>query len=280
MIPQHEPGRAPRQATNANGADASRSLLTLRQAARLTGVRRRALRERVQRGQVAVRVLRTGRKTKLRLTPDALTAAGLLPGSVPPENPPAAGSDLSAVALLDLVREQNARIASLQEQRFQLAGQLGAALERTRTLEDRVHALTAAAHSSTAVARSAIDIEDRAPDVAPSGATTASQTRPRTAGRAATTAPPDGRSQQSPPGGADENAEPDPRRPSRAGANRRSRWPQRMVAVVRRRAAGVAAARRPLSSDPSPLSAPPPDQPSLAGPRPRPGPRPGDRGAP
>jgi hypothetical protein len=117
-------------------------LLSLRQAATLAGVPRRALRARVRRGEIPVRVIGKGRAAKLRLTPAALAGAGLLGDEiavVTPDAPPAAAGDLGA--LLELVREQGARIAALEDQRFQLAGQFGAAVERVRALEERLVAL-------------------------------------------------------------------------------------------------------------------------------------------
>ncbi len=148
IAPVTSSSRAPRDASTppAIAPGDTASLLTLRQAAQLSGVRRRALRERVRRGQLAVRVLGKGRGAKLRVTADALAAAGLLPDEPPdlgkPTDQPAAdpdrGGTLPAAALLELVREQNVRIATLEEQRFQLAGQLGAALERVHGLEARI----------------------------------------------------------------------------------------------------------------------------------------------
>jgi hypothetical protein len=113
-------------------------LLTLSEAARLTGVRKRTLREGIQRGQIAIRVLGKGRDRKLRLTESALVEAGLLGRNRSGDAIPADGN---VAALVELLREQNARLAAIEEQRFQFAGQLGAALERVRSLEERVFEL-------------------------------------------------------------------------------------------------------------------------------------------
>lgn len=113
-------------------------LLTLREAAKLTGFRRKVLRARVTRGDVAVRMVGSGRAAKVRLTESALVEAGLLSG----ELATVATSD-EVTDLIRLVREQQARITSLEDQRFQLAGQLGASLERTLALQDQLIALTA-----------------------------------------------------------------------------------------------------------------------------------------
>ncbi|CAA9522598.1 MAG: hypothetical protein AVDCRST_MAG73-262 [uncultured Thermomicrobiales bacterium] len=130
-------------------------LLTLREAAALTGVRRSVLRERIRRGHVPVRVLGKGTKAKLRLTADGLISAGLLLPDGPRSAgigvlraPPSVEADPPSelVSLIGLVRDQGARIAALEEQRFQLAGQLGAAMERARLLEERLAALTEGRH--------------------------------------------------------------------------------------------------------------------------------------
>src|SRR5262249_23766618 len=113
-------------------------LLTLSEAARLTGVRKRTLRERIQHGQIAIRVLGKGSDRKLRLTESALIEAGLLGRNGRADTIP---TDGHVAALAELLREQNARLAAIEEQRLQFAGQLGAALERVRSLEERVFEL-------------------------------------------------------------------------------------------------------------------------------------------
>jgi excisionase family DNA binding protein len=110
-------------------------LLTVGEAARLVGLGKRTLRERIHRGQIAVRIVGEGRKTKIRLTESALAEAGLLRRSASRETPPVDGN---VTALAEVLREQNARLAAIEEQRLQFAGQLGAALERVRSLEARV----------------------------------------------------------------------------------------------------------------------------------------------
>jgi hypothetical protein len=116
---------------------AKQTLLTLREAAEIAGVRRKEIRDRVARGEIAVRVLGTGRGAKLRLTESALADAGLIAGELAPIGTSGELSDL-----IQLVREQQARITALEEQRFQIAGQLGASLERTLALQNQLIELT------------------------------------------------------------------------------------------------------------------------------------------
>jgi hypothetical protein len=122
----------------------SQQLLSIRQAAELTGLRRKVIRDRVTRGDVNVRVIGSGRGAKVRLTEDALVEAGLLAGK-----PSLAAKTDELGELVRLVREQQARLNVLEDQRFQLAGQLGAALERTLALQNQLLELTASvqAHS-------------------------------------------------------------------------------------------------------------------------------------
>jgi len=121
----------------------------LRDAATLTGVPRRDLRARVQRGEIAVRLVGGGASPKLRLTAAALAEAGLLGdnvGIIPRgtlATPSAVPTIPELTALVDMVRAQGARISALEDQRFHLALQLGAAMERAHAMEGRVHALTA-----------------------------------------------------------------------------------------------------------------------------------------
>lgn len=126
-------------------ADSAQRLLSLREAAELTGLRRGALKRRVRRGDVAVRVIGKGRSAKLRLTTNALADAGLLThGDERVTSPPTGASiDRTLNPLLEVIREQGTRIAALEEQRFQLAAQLGAAMERARLAEDRLRQLAA-----------------------------------------------------------------------------------------------------------------------------------------
>ena len=121
-------------------------LLSLREAAKLTGVRQDALERRIRQGQIGVRILGKGKSAKLRVTAAALGEAGLLPEveaasatGLPRTNGSATATDLAP--LLAMIREQGARIAALEEQRFQLAGELGAAIERARLVEEQMRAL-------------------------------------------------------------------------------------------------------------------------------------------
>src|SRR5262245_56894714 len=112
---------------------AHQQLFSIRQASELTGLRRKIIRDRVTRGDISVRMLGSGRNAKLRLTESALVEAGLLARSAPV----AVKSD-EVTDLVRLVREQQTRITSLEDQRFHLAGQLGAALERTLALQNQL----------------------------------------------------------------------------------------------------------------------------------------------
>lgn len=104
--------------------------LTLGEAARLTGMPKAYLRELVEAGRLAVHLVPGNGQVKHRVSRTGLIEAGLIPNQVVPPR-----SDLSD--LITLVREQSARIATLEDQRFQLGAQLGAALERIAALEDR-----------------------------------------------------------------------------------------------------------------------------------------------
>lgn len=105
--------------------------LSFGEAARLTGLPKEYLRELAEAGRLAVHQMRFGNEPKARLTRGCLVDAGLLHEQ---ERPSAAEFS----ELLGLVREQAARIESLEEQRFQLGAQLGAALERLNAIEARV----------------------------------------------------------------------------------------------------------------------------------------------
>jgi len=124
-------------------------LLSLRDAATLAGVPRRVLRGRVQRGEIPVRLLGTGKRPKVRLTPAALVAAGLLADDVAVRevDGQATPADLNLALLLEMIRDQNRRIAALEDQRFQLAAELGATVERARTLAIRLAELPSATRS-------------------------------------------------------------------------------------------------------------------------------------
>lgn len=103
-------------------------LMTIAEAAHLTGMPRAYLDERIAAGTLAVHLHQRNGATKQRLTRASLTAAGLLP----------AESDLRE--LIALVREQSDRLAELERERTQLAVQLGIAVERTRALEESMDA--------------------------------------------------------------------------------------------------------------------------------------------
>jgi hypothetical protein len=120
--------------------------LSFGQASRLAGVPKAYLRELAESGRLAVHLAPKDGENKLRVTESSLIDAGILPPLASPEadvrsdlsvrgNPP----DLSE--LVALIREQSERIASLEEQRFQLGAQLGAALVRIASLEERIEAL-------------------------------------------------------------------------------------------------------------------------------------------
>lgn len=115
-------------------------LLSFRDAATITGLPRREIRARVRRGEIAVRVRGKGQSAKLRLTLRALAEAGLLDLDPPAADP--VSTDTPA-RLLDMIHDQGVRIAALEDQRFQLAGQLGAAIERSRALEQQLRVLAA-----------------------------------------------------------------------------------------------------------------------------------------
>jgi hypothetical protein len=120
--------------------------LSFGQASRLAGVPKAYLRELAETGQLAVHLAPKDGETRLRVTESSLVDAGVLP---PPKDPEAnTRTDLSIrdnprdlSELVALIREQSERITSLEEQRFQLGAQLGAALERIASLEERIEAL-------------------------------------------------------------------------------------------------------------------------------------------
>ncbi|MCC6790565.1 MAG: hypothetical protein IT336_02710 [Thermomicrobiales bacterium] len=116
----------------------SNERLTLAQAARLTGMPKAYLRELVDSGRLAVYLMPGDGEVKQRVTRNALIEAGLL------EPDPAARDatpDRDLGELISLVREQSNRIGVLEEQRFQLGAQLGAAVERIASLEEQVQSL-------------------------------------------------------------------------------------------------------------------------------------------
>lgn len=111
-------------------------LLSFAEAGRLTGKPKAYLKELAESGLISVRIQPGDGASRIRLTRAGLIEAGLLqepPALVVPER-----TELGE--LIALVREQSARISSLEEQRFQLGTQLGAAIERVCSLESRVSA--------------------------------------------------------------------------------------------------------------------------------------------
>ncbi len=101
--------------------------MSLREAAALTGLPRRYLRERIEAGSLAVHLQSSSGSVKWRLSRGSLVQAGLLT-----EEP------ANLAPLFAILREQGERLASLEEQRFQLAAQVGMAVERSRSLEERL----------------------------------------------------------------------------------------------------------------------------------------------
>jgi hypothetical protein len=111
--------------------------LSLAQAARLTGMPKAYLRELVDSGRLAVHLVPGHGEPKLRVSRSSLVEAGLLPTASNGSSPDP--SELSE--MIALVREQMTRITTVEEQRFQLGAQLGAAMERVAALEERIEAL-------------------------------------------------------------------------------------------------------------------------------------------
>lgn len=117
------------------------SWLSMRDASELTGRTRDYLKEQIAAGALVARTIRRGDKVEYRLTRAALAEAGLIGAPPPvPEPTPEASPDTFA-QLIGLIREQNQRIALLEDQRSQLAARLGATVEAMRQLEDRLEAV-------------------------------------------------------------------------------------------------------------------------------------------
>ena len=130
--------------------------MSLKDASELTGLSRSELKTRVAAGELAARTIRRGDKVEHRLTRAALAEAGLI-GAAPP--PPAFiptteapsltafdrdSSDPTMAQLIALIREQNQRIATLEDQRAQLTARLGATAEAMHQLEDRLDVILGA----------------------------------------------------------------------------------------------------------------------------------------
>jgi hypothetical protein len=79
-----------------------------------------------------------------------LAEAGLL--SSPQPAPAPSEPDNGVRDLIALIREQRDRITTLEEQRFQLGAQMGAALERIASLEARLEDLSAQPGASRRIA--------------------------------------------------------------------------------------------------------------------------------
>jgi hypothetical protein len=136
--------------------------VSLREAARLAGAPREYLEECIASGKLAVHLQQKGQTTKFRVSSIALQSAGIIPK---PKEAPERDPNESLVKLL---QDQTDRLAALEEQRFQLAGQLGAALERNRILEERVLALAAASDADESVESSEPIAKEPAQSSAPS----------------------------------------------------------------------------------------------------------------
>jgi hypothetical protein len=107
-----------------------RGWLTLKEASRLSRTPMATLKSMIRLGELHAFTIERGGKTKFRILRSALIDAGLLAIRPPDQN--------ATFDVLALIRDQNARIAKLEDQRSQLAGQLGIALERLRSLDDRL----------------------------------------------------------------------------------------------------------------------------------------------
>ena len=122
--------------------------MSLREASELTGRGRAELRTQIAAGELSARTIRRGDKVEHRLTRASLAEAGLI--GAPSSEPSRASEPLPAAApspeatpdtmaqLIALIREQNQRIATLEDQRTQLAARLGATIEAMHQLEDRL----------------------------------------------------------------------------------------------------------------------------------------------
>lgn len=128
--------------------------MSLKEASELTGRSRAELRSQIAAGELTARTIRRGDKVEHRLTRAALAESGLIGASVPREAPvapqQAAATQASASAdvapdtmaqLIALIREQNERIAHLEDHRAQLAARLGATVEAMHQLEDRLEVI-------------------------------------------------------------------------------------------------------------------------------------------
>lgn len=134
-------GKTDSDPTGASPRNPTMTWLSMKDASELTGRTRDYLKAEIAAGALAARTIRRGDKVEYRLTRAALAEAGLI-GAPPPvaEPTPEASPDTFA-ALIGLIREQNQRIAMLEDQRSQLAARLGATVEAMHQLEDRLEAV-------------------------------------------------------------------------------------------------------------------------------------------
>lgn len=137
----------------ANPRATTATWMSLKEASELTGRSRAELRGEIAAGALATRTIRCGDKVEHRLTRAALAEAGLI-GATPAtrdadavpvsepvaETSPETSPDTMA-QLIALIREQNQRIATLEDQRAQLAARLGATVEAMHQLEDRLEVI-------------------------------------------------------------------------------------------------------------------------------------------
>jgi hypothetical protein len=122
--------------------------IPLRKAAELCGTTTDDLKQRIKSGQLRAYTVESGSKRKFRVTRQALIIAGLIGGR---DDERTTGT----VDLVSLIRDQNQRISALEDQRAQLAGQLGVALERLRSMDLRMTTLEALPNGGRHVAEPA-----------------------------------------------------------------------------------------------------------------------------
>jgi hypothetical protein len=136
------PGETPSMPKTNDQTPPSDDRFTLAQAARLTGMPKAYLRELVESGRLAVHLIPDSGDVKQRVSRIGLIEAGLL--TAESNDTPSSRTELGD--LIALVREQSVRITTLEEQRFQIGAQLGAAIERVSALEDQILSLPHAAN--------------------------------------------------------------------------------------------------------------------------------------
>lgn len=129
---------AGRERQNQHAITGESGWLTLKEAARLCGTTTANLRNQIERGKLRAYTVQHGGKVRFRLLHSSLVDAGLLGHAVSVLEP---DRGLAVTDLLSLVREQNQRISALEDQRAILSGQLGMALERLRSIDERLHDL-------------------------------------------------------------------------------------------------------------------------------------------